>query len=356
MRRPCPDNFTCLQGYGPNPNYGYTSFDSFGWALLSSFRLMMQDYWENLYQLVLRTAGPWHMLFFIVIIFLGSFYLLNLILAIVAMSYDELQKKAEEEEEAALLEEEAIRVRSVDFELLGSAQLTSNLVPQVAEAAAATREEEREARMNKSPSDFSCQSYEMFVGGQGAPPDGRSSLAGGPGGNGGHGGGADGDYSIREKMSIKSDDVDSLLGGGNVSDSRMRINGRVRKVKIFRISISRVFCPFLTFSVVFIKASLSLPGSPFTMRRASRGSHQFTWRNGPRRVGGASNNNSSSGDRKPLVLSTYLDAQEHLPYADDSAAVTPMSEDNGAIVVPPYNLGKRFLTAGGHHSRLGPLH
>ena len=49
------------------------------------------------------------MLFFIVIIFLGSFYLVNLILAIVAMSYDELQKKAEEEEAA---EEEAIRVRN----------------------------------------------------------------------------------------------------------------------------------------------------------------------------------------------------------------------------------------------------
>lgn len=48
------------------------------------------------------------MLFFIVIIFLGSFYLVNLILAIVAMSYDELQKKAEEEEAA---EEEAMRVR-----------------------------------------------------------------------------------------------------------------------------------------------------------------------------------------------------------------------------------------------------
>ena len=47
------------------------------------------------------------MLFFIVIIFLGSFYLVNLILAIVAMSYDELQKKAEEEQ---LAEEAAIRV------------------------------------------------------------------------------------------------------------------------------------------------------------------------------------------------------------------------------------------------------
>lgn len=60
---------------------------------------------------VLRSAGPWHMLFFIVIIFLGSFYLVNLILAIVAMSYDELQKKAEEEEAA---EEEAIRVNIRD--------------------------------------------------------------------------------------------------------------------------------------------------------------------------------------------------------------------------------------------------
>ena len=74
---------------------------------------MTQDYWEDLYQMVLRTAGPWHIIFFLVIIFLGSFYLVNLILAIVAMSYDELQKKAEEEEEAAALEEEALRVRMI---------------------------------------------------------------------------------------------------------------------------------------------------------------------------------------------------------------------------------------------------
>ena len=71
---------------------------------------MTQDFWDDLYQSVLRTAGPWHILFFLVIIFLGSFYLVNLILAIVAMSYDELQKKAEEEEEALLAEEEALKV------------------------------------------------------------------------------------------------------------------------------------------------------------------------------------------------------------------------------------------------------
>ncbi|ODM88181.1 Sodium channel protein para, partial [Orchesella cincta] len=40
---------------------------------------------------------------------LGSYYLVNLILAIVAMSYDELQKKAEEDDMAAAAEEEAMR-------------------------------------------------------------------------------------------------------------------------------------------------------------------------------------------------------------------------------------------------------
>ena len=43
------------------------------------------------------TSGPYHILFFIFNILIGSFYLINLILAIVAMSYDELQRLAEEE-------------------------------------------------------------------------------------------------------------------------------------------------------------------------------------------------------------------------------------------------------------------
>ena len=56
---------------------------------------------------VLKTAGSWHVIFFIVSIFLGSIYLMNLILAIVAMSYNELQRRAEEEEEAAAENEAA---------------------------------------------------------------------------------------------------------------------------------------------------------------------------------------------------------------------------------------------------------
>ncbi|XP_076261228.1 sodium voltage-gated channel paralytic isoform X17 [Rhynchophorus ferrugineus] len=292
----CRPGYMCLQGYGDNPNYGYTSFDTFGWAFLSAFRLMTQDYWENLYQLVLRSAGPWHMLFFIVIIFLGSFYLVNLILAIVAMSYDELQKKAEEEEAA---EEEAIR----------EAEKAAQAKQDRADARAAAAEEAARAAaagaaagstdIVKSPSDFSCHSYELFVN----QPKGQ-------------------DDNNKEKMSIRSEGLDS------VSEQR-RIPTNPTKIR--KVSA----------------ASLSLPGSPFNLRRGSRGSHQFTSRNNRRMV-------APPGDRKPLVLSTYLDAQEHLPYADDSNAVTPMSEENGAMVVPMYyaNLGSRHSSYTSHASRM----
>lgn len=49
--RKCPDGFDCLK-VGRNPNYDYTSFDTFGWAFLALFRLMTQDYWEELFHQV----------------------------------------------------------------------------------------------------------------------------------------------------------------------------------------------------------------------------------------------------------------------------------------------------------------
>ncbi|XP_054463082.1 sodium channel protein type 4 subunit alpha B [Anoplopoma fimbria] len=105
----CPEGYVCLKA-GSNPNYGYTSYDSFGWAYLSLFRLMTQDFWENLFQLTLRAAGKTYMIFFVVVIFLGSFYLINLILAVVAMAYAEqneatmAEAKQKEEEYAQILE------------------------------------------------------------------------------------------------------------------------------------------------------------------------------------------------------------------------------------------------------------
>uniref|UniRef100_A0A8D3DI60 Sodium channel protein n=1 Tax=Scophthalmus maximus TaxID=52904 RepID=A0A8D3DI60_SCOMX len=101
----CPEGFTCMKA-GRNPNYGYTSFDSFGWAFLALFRLMTQDFWENLYMLTLRAAGKTYMIFFVLVIFVGSFYLVNLILAVVAMAYEEQNQATMEE---ALQKEEEFK-------------------------------------------------------------------------------------------------------------------------------------------------------------------------------------------------------------------------------------------------------
>ncbi|XP_067115667.1 sodium channel, voltage-gated, type I-like, alpha [Osmerus mordax] len=106
----CPEGYFCVKA-GRNPDYGYTSFDTFLWAFLALFRLMTQDYWENLYQQTLRASGKPYMMFFVLVIFLGSFYLVNLILAVVAMAYDEQNQATieealqKEEEFQAILEQ-----------------------------------------------------------------------------------------------------------------------------------------------------------------------------------------------------------------------------------------------------------
>lgn len=38
---------------------------------------------------IIRASGPWNVLFFLCVVFFGSFYLINLMLAVVAMSYEE---------------------------------------------------------------------------------------------------------------------------------------------------------------------------------------------------------------------------------------------------------------------------
>uniref|UniRef100_A0A1I8JLI5 Sodium channel protein n=1 Tax=Macrostomum lignano TaxID=282301 RepID=A0A1I8JLI5_9PLAT len=104
----CPEGYECFRTNEANPDFGYTNFDNFGWSMLCAFRLMTQDYWESLYQLVIRTNGKPHVFYFAFVIMLGSFFLMNVILAIVAMAYDEVrrQDKLDEEEEAARKQDE----------------------------------------------------------------------------------------------------------------------------------------------------------------------------------------------------------------------------------------------------------
>ena len=94
----CASGYVCLN-VGDNPNFDYTSFDEFGSAFLALFRLMTQDYWENLYWMTLRAAGKSYIVFFLISIYICSFYLVNLILAVVAMAYSEQRELVSDERE-----------------------------------------------------------------------------------------------------------------------------------------------------------------------------------------------------------------------------------------------------------------
>uniref|UniRef100_H2ZPU4 Sodium channel protein n=1 Tax=Ciona savignyi TaxID=51511 RepID=H2ZPU4_CIOSA len=86
----CPLGYTCNEA-GDNPDFGYTSFDHFFLAFLTSFRLVALDSWSRLYYLTLHTIGKTYAIFYILVVLLGSYYLVNLILAVVYMAYEEQQ-------------------------------------------------------------------------------------------------------------------------------------------------------------------------------------------------------------------------------------------------------------------------
>ncbi|EFB19889.1 hypothetical protein PANDA_013070, partial [Ailuropoda melanoleuca] len=91
----CPEGYVCVKA-DTNPDYGFTNFDTFGWALLALFRLMTQDYPEALYHQILYASGKVYIIFFVVISFWFAFYLASLFLGILAMSYEEEKQKAAE--------------------------------------------------------------------------------------------------------------------------------------------------------------------------------------------------------------------------------------------------------------------
>ncbi|EDQ91804.1 uncharacterized protein MONBRDRAFT_22969 [Monosiga brevicollis MX1] len=85
--RRCPSDYVCLSRLLPNPNYGFTSFDNMGAAALTNFQVLTLDFWEDVYNKVLETNGKGHLIIFIILVFVGCFFIINLVLAIVAMAY-----------------------------------------------------------------------------------------------------------------------------------------------------------------------------------------------------------------------------------------------------------------------------
>ncbi|XP_044280931.1 sodium channel protein type 5 subunit alpha-like [Varanus komodoensis] len=145
----CGTNYFCTK-HGKNPDYGYTSFDHFGWAFLSLFRLMTQDSWERLYRQVIRTSGKSYVIFFVIIIFLCSFYLFNLILAVVTMAYEEQNRATVAQTKAReRLLQEAKKILKMEKEMSVQSHVASSDGNIEISSAASADEKEMESRREK---------------------------------------------------------------------------------------------------------------------------------------------------------------------------------------------------------------
>jgi hypothetical protein len=119
----CGTDHTCLC-VGENPNHGYTNFDNFMWSMLTTFQLITLDYWENTYNMIIATCGPMSVSFFTIVVFFGSFYLINLMLAVVALAYEEEAEITQEERRKDLIDHRDDSTFSFDPSNLNLKQLS----------------------------------------------------------------------------------------------------------------------------------------------------------------------------------------------------------------------------------------
>ncbi|XP_065662158.1 sodium channel protein type 3 subunit alpha isoform X4 [Hydra vulgaris] len=83
----CEEGWTCVPDVAPN-NDKYVNYDNFFYAMLTSMQVCTLDYWEVVFNSVIAAKGEFYMVYFMLCIFLGPFYLLNLVLAVVSASYE----------------------------------------------------------------------------------------------------------------------------------------------------------------------------------------------------------------------------------------------------------------------------
>ncbi|XP_047138679.1 sodium channel protein type 4 subunit alpha isoform X1 [Hydra vulgaris] len=83
----CEEGWTCVPNAAENP-YRYINYDNFLYAMLTSLQLFSLDNLDIVLNSVIESRGQFYMFYFMVCIFLGPFYLLNLVLAVVTSAYE----------------------------------------------------------------------------------------------------------------------------------------------------------------------------------------------------------------------------------------------------------------------------
>ncbi|KRY90155.1 Voltage-dependent calcium channel type D subunit alpha-1 [Trichinella pseudospiralis] len=89
-------NLVCTENHTwPGPNDGITNFDNFGLAMLTVFQCISLEGWTDVMYWVNDSVGrEWPWIYFITLVILGSFFVLNLVLGVLSGEFSKEREKA----------------------------------------------------------------------------------------------------------------------------------------------------------------------------------------------------------------------------------------------------------------------
>ncbi|XP_041815617.1 voltage-dependent N-type calcium channel subunit alpha-1B isoform X1 [Chelmon rostratus] len=140
--RTCPNGTQCRE-YWTGPNFGITNFDNILFAVLTVFQCITMEGWvEILYSTNDVAGNTWNWLYFIPLIIIGSFFMLNLVLGVLSGEFAKERERVEKRQEFLKLR----RQQQIERELTGYLEW-------ICKAEEVLLEEEDEIAEEKSPLD-----------------------------------------------------------------------------------------------------------------------------------------------------------------------------------------------------------
>ncbi|KAI3372490.1 hypothetical protein L3Q82_022689 [Scortum barcoo] len=113
--RTCDNGTTCRE-YWIGPNFGITNFDNILFAVLTVFQCITMEGWVDiLYNANDASGNTWNWLYFIPLIIIGSFFMLNLVLGVLSGEFAKERERVEKRQEFLKLR----RQQQIERELTG---------------------------------------------------------------------------------------------------------------------------------------------------------------------------------------------------------------------------------------------
>uniref|UniRef100_A0A671NXK5 Voltage-dependent N-type calcium channel subunit alpha n=1 Tax=Sinocyclocheilus anshuiensis TaxID=1608454 RepID=A0A671NXK5_9TELE len=113
--RTCEGDTVCRE-YWTGPNFGITNFDNILFAVLTVFQCITMEGWVDiLYNANDASGNTWNWLYFIPLIIIGSFFMLNLVLGVLSGEFAKERERVEKRQEFLKLR----RQQQIERELTG---------------------------------------------------------------------------------------------------------------------------------------------------------------------------------------------------------------------------------------------